>query len=631
MSNDPSASASTRPGWVGGAATLAAVAGVLVAAVLFIPGLKSFVLASEEDSETAGLLDATLITADVKRATFESVLNAQGNLESQSNATLTSQVEGSTTIISIVPEGSWVEEGQIVCELDSSELVEQVKQQEINVTQANAKLAQAKEELLIQERQNESDIAAAELAFKLAELDLEKYDKGEYPASQKEMAGIVALADEEYLRSQDRFQYTKDMVAKGFKTPSDLEADRIAVKGKRLELDKAREDLKVLTEYTRKRQIAELEANAVEFKRELERTSLRAKSAYAQAKAEVDSANLTLEVEEEKLERYRKQLAACVLKAPQAGEVVYASEQSSRGRSEGAAIEEGASVRQRQAIINLPDVSKMKVNCKIHESQIGMVRVGLPAAIRVDAYPDQVFRGEISTVSSVPMSGSWPNYDLREYALEVKLTDREEVVRQLRPGLTAQVSIIADRRDNVLQVPVQAVVKAGPETLAFRVGSDRKPVRQLIKIGGTNTAAVEVLEGLKEGDQVVLNPRTHFASEIAEVERAARGEGEGEEEVQGNTRTAPEGDAGSQSQTAPGEKSSRTAPDSGRPAGQGGGFDISAMFKRMDKDGNGSLSKAEVPSQMAARFDTMDADSDGEISKAEMSKAAANFSRGGGS
>ena len=650
MSTSETPSPDSPPGggsaWAGRLLTLLLLAAIGGGVWYFGPGLTSLFASTAKQGDPS-VVNSKLVTAPVKVGLFESVLNVQGNLDSQSNATLTSQVEGTTTIISIVPEGTWVEEGQIVVELDSSELTENVKQQEIDVTQAKAKLAQAREELEIQETQNASDIAAAKLAWELAVLDLEKYEEGEYPASQKELAGIVAIADEDYLRATDEYTYTQKMVGKGFKTPTDLEAARIAVKGKRLELEKAREDLKVLTEYTRKREIAELEANAAEYKREWDRTELKAKSAYAQAKAEVDSADLTLQVEEEKLERTRRQLEACIIKAPQPGEVVYATESSSRGRSEGAAIEEGASVRQRQAIINLPDVTKMKVDCKIHESLIGQVRVGLPATIRIDAYPDRVFNGRVSTVSSVPMSGSWPNYDLREYALEIGLTDDPEVIRELRPGLTAQVSIIADRRDGVLQVPVQAVVKAGRETLAFAMGDRNVPDMRLLKVGGTNATAAEIIDGLVEGERVVLNPRSHFAAEIASVERSQKTPGEDKPESDSPEETGASRTPGDQGQSDGGDAASgRGGERGGRPSDgdqQGGesrggdaadgqqrrGGDPEAAFKRFDTNGDGSLTKDEAPSFLSDRFDEMDADSDGSVTAAEFAKAVQSMRRAG--
>ena len=71
-----------------------------------------------------------LVTETAQRGPFLVSLSVQGYLDSQRNATLSSQVEGTTTIIRIVPEGSWVTQGEVVCELDSSLLREQAKQQE---------------------------------------------------------------------------------------------------------------------------------------------------------------------------------------------------------------------------------------------------------------------------------------------------------------------------------------------------------------------------------------------------------------------------------------------------------------------------------------------------------------------
>lgn len=489
-------------------------------------------LSGTENVDAGGkekLLVGDLLPATVERKPFEVVLNVQGHLDSRSNATLTCQVEGSTTIISIIPEGTWVEAGDIVCELDSSKLTEDLKQQQIDVTQAEAKLSQASESLEIQQTQNESDIAAAELNATLAALDREKYEDGEYPAKQRELAGEVAIQLEEYRRAEENYEFTKRLVRKGYETPSDLESKRIAVKREELELQKAQEDLKVLTEYTKKRDMAELEANMKEYTLELARVKLKAKSAETQAKAEVDSAKLTLEVEREKLDRYRQQLAACTLRAPQAGEVVYANLSSSRRGSDGAAIEEGAQVRERQAIINLPDVTQMKVSSRVHESLISKFKTGLHAEIRVDAYPNEIFNGEVAQISSVPMTGSWPNYDLREYQTEINLVDDVDKVRKLRPGLTTQVEIFVDQREDVLQVPQQAVVKAGKKTITFVVDKNGVVTMRVITLGMTNSTSAEVLDGLKEGERVVLNPRNKFSERIAEVARIDRDQSDAED------------------------------------------------------------------------------------------------------
>ena len=118
-------------------------------------------------------------------------------------------------------------------------------------------------------------------------------------------------------------------------------------------------------------------------------------------------------------------------------------------------IEEGANVRERQRIIKLPDLNHMKVDARIHESKISRVEPGLEVEIQVDALPNVTYHGVLESVSSVPVPGSWPNTDLKEYEAEIRITDEVEKVRELRPGMTAALEIIVqERAEDVLQVPV---------------------------------------------------------------------------------------------------------------------------------------------------------------------------------
>lgn len=506
-----------------------------------------------------------------------------------------------------------VEEGDILVELDSSVFEEKEKQQEISMTQAKAAWEQAIEQLEIQRKQNDSDIAAAKLKVKLAALDLEKFEKGEYPQQLKQLEGNVALAQEELLRGQENYQFMKDQVKKGFKTQNDLETARIAVKKAELSLQGAEEELKVLTEYTYKRTMEELKENAEEYKRELARTELKAKAAETQYVADVEARKLTYEIEKEQWEKTKAQKEACVLIAPQAGEVVYANMGGGRRSSEPVNIEEGATVRERQAIINLPDVTQMKVDCRIHESLIGDIRKGLPCRIRIDAYPGEIYNGVVASVSSVPMAGSWPNTDLREYATEIHLNDEVEKVRKLRPGLTAQVEILIDNRSDILQVPVQSILTIGGKQFSFVINNGEAELRT-VKIGQSNQSHVEILDGIEEGERVVLNPRSRYPKKISDLE-ADLAKQEGEEVSDIEVPQAPAKDEQAKS----GQEKPAAAEGGGGP---GGGFDPAQFFTRLDKDGDGAISKDEAPDRLKENFDKMDQDSDGKITKEEFSAAA---------
>jgi HlyD family secretion protein len=596
------------------------------------------------------------ITDKVKRGPLEVSITERGSLDSAANVSLISKVEGSTTIIRIVEEGTTAKEGEVLVELDSSKWRDSETQQRIVVEQAEAALKQKLEALEIQKTQNDSDIAAAELKSELAILDLEQYKEGDYKKDLDGAEGQKTLAEEELKRAEESYQFSKENAKKGYVSQSALEAARISKVQKQFARDVAYKTVEVLTTYINKRQIREKKANAEEFVRELSRVKRKASAAMAQAEANLSAAKLTAEVEKSKLEKLRVQIAACTMRAPQDGEVVYANSSSDRrgGGSDAATIAEGAQVRERQNIINLPDFTRMQVNAKVHESRIGFVREGLRCVVRTEANHGEDFNGIIQSVSSVPLSGNWPNRDLKEYATVVRLTDPVEKVRKLKPGLSAEVIIKVDYIPNCLYVPVQAVVTIGSKQYAFPIVNGELKTQE-VKVGTTNDINLEIKSGLKEGDDVVMNPRTVASVEIGKLEDLVKIEEEKFKAEEARTRKAdvlpsPAGPTGGPraggpnagGQVAGGPEGRGRGPGGpGQGAGPGGapgagapggtGFDPVAMFTKNDQDGDGKLTGTEISDRLRDRLADIDTDGDQSISKDEfMASMAKRRAAGGG-
>ncbi len=563
--------------------------------------------------------------------------------------------EAGTGILKILDEGTRVKQGDLLVELDSSKLNNDLTAQEITLEQASATLKTAEKNLEIQETQNESDIAAASLKIALADLDLKKYKEGDYVQEKDTIDGEIKLAQEEVTRAEDKYTFTKRLAKKGYAKQSEVEADRVALQKANIGLQVAEKKMEVLQEYTKERQEAELEANAKEFKRELERVELKAKANLAKFEADLKAAQKKYEVEKSTFEKIKEQIKLCTITAKRDGMVVYVNQKSGgfRGGSE-PLIYEGAKVKERQPIINLPDVTKMRVNARIHESKISMVRVGLPATIHLDAQAGETFRGEVEMVSAVSTSGNWPNVNLKEYITFIKLTDDVEKVSRLKPGMTAEIEILIDRLASVLQAPVQSFVERGGRHFAW-VLVNNKLTRREVKVGKSNEQMMEIVEGLSEGDRVAQTPRTVLPKEISQLEtdvpatvesattglkspdaappaggpggpgggrgrggRGGRGRG-GEEGSPGDG-----GGAGSPPMAGGGEGGGRR--------GGGGGFDPAQRFAALDKNSDGKVTEDEADDRMKARFAQMDTNGDKAIDKDEFMKAMEAFrnSRGGG-
>jgi HlyD family secretion protein len=238
-----------------------------------------------------------------------------------------------------------------------------------------------------------------------------------------------------------------------------------------------------------------------------------------------------------------------------------------------------------------------------------------------------VFNGIITEVSSVPIPGRWPNMDLKEYEAEIKLTDGLDVIQKLRPGLTAQVEILVDSRENILQVPMTAVLALADKQVAF-VLTNKGEERRDLEVGLSNQGHVEIKEGVKVGELVILNARSQFPDKIAAIETELK-EAKAKRDATEKVPTIPVRPAPSTAPSAgaPGGATAGGPPGGGR--GPGGGGDRGAIFAGMDKNSDGKLAGDEISEQMQSRVADLDNDKDGAISKEEF-MSAPRGNRGGG-
>ena len=137
--------------------------------------LESFWRGKRDLSNVNGELTYKVTTGDLRISFTE-----RGNIKASKSVQIFSEVEGMSTIVNVVPEGTFVKEGDVLVELDSSELTYQVNQQQITVDNAEAGLLQAQEQVAIQKSLNESSIQQAELDLMLATIDLCKYEGRKY-------------------------------------------------------------------------------------------------------------------------------------------------------------------------------------------------------------------------------------------------------------------------------------------------------------------------------------------------------------------------------------------------------------------------------------------------------------------
>ncbi|MCX7015213.1 MAG: efflux RND transporter periplasmic adaptor subunit, partial [Candidatus Sumerlaeota bacterium] len=151
-------------------------------------------------------------------------------------------------------------------------------------------------------------------------------------------------------------------------------------------------------------------------------------------------------------------------------------------------------------LLTLSDLSKIFVVASIDESDIGVVQVGQPSAITVDAFPDERFAGEVVRIATQGVIVS----NVVTFEVKIEVTSPNKGL--LKPQMTANVEVIAQDKDDALYVPAEAVYrKRGQRFVALAGAGDTPAEERPVKVGIDNGIEVEILDGLSEGEKVVLD------------------------------------------------------------------------------------------------------------------------------
>lgn len=420
-------------------------------------------------AKTVATQDDNIILHTVARDDFLMAVTERGEVESAKATEVRSEVKstnsGGLSILRVVSEGTHVEEGDFLVQLDASAFEEERITQQISVNTAEA---------LMIESQN---------LYETALIAKEEYEKGTFVQEQQTLESEMFVAEENFNRAKEYYAYSKKLAAKGYVNQLQLEADKFAVEKTVKEQQAAKTKLRVLEEFTKRKMIRQLQTDI--------------KVHHARWEGGKNSYELALS----KLREIEDRIAKCTITAPKEGTVVYAHKNDRRGQDD-FIVEEGAMIRERQAIITFPDADSMRVKVLINEAFISFVKPGLQATVTPVGL-DRVLQGEVESVNQYAEPSGWRKANVKEYKAHVKITEN---VPELRSGMTAAVMIRCKYVPDALQVPVQSVYAHGDRYYCFVYKNGDFEARPVV-CGSTNDSFFVVEEGLAEAERVSMNPR----------------------------------------------------------------------------------------------------------------------------
>lgn len=395
----------------------------------------------------------------IKRGKLTVSVTEQGTLESSNNTEIKCKVRGFSTVTYVVPTGTVVEEGQELVRLDTKVIEEQH-----SLTKTNTFIAQA-------------TLAQTEANVEKARIAIDAYEQGRFRSQLEALEKELAAHKRNLRTARKMYERSKSLFRQGYVTDLEVEGNGFTVTQAELELKVKENEIKVLKDFTRSMQLE----------------SLRGNKTASESKLAADQAGLAMEIK--RRDRAAQELEDCVIRAEQSGLVIYPSAASWKSTPD---ITEGATVRKDQVLLLMPDLSQMQVKLGIHESVIDRVKPGLKAVVTL---PDRTLEASVSEVASVTRPAGWWTGNVVKYDTVIELPSEEG----LKPGMSAEVEVILAVHPEVLLIPVAAVVETDEGVFCW-VRDAREPKKRLIELGDSNDVFIEVLAGLNEGEEVILNP-----------------------------------------------------------------------------------------------------------------------------
>jgi HlyD family secretion protein len=495
---------------------------ILGGAVLVVLGLAAYYFWGKQAGTTQYL------TARVERGNLRNTVTATGTLQAVTTVQVGSQASG--TISALYADfNSIVKKGQVVAQLDPAVSKAQVDQARANLQQANASLQLARA-AVTNSRAGVSDAQARGLAAKSTAQNSQQGVSG----AQANLAVLKAQQDDamSYLKQQE------SLLKSGVVAQRDYDVALTAYRTAEARYNQAATQLNqaVLSEQSASGAgVAQSQAQVEQSQAQVQQSQ----ASVLQAQAQVKQAEAALRLAE-------VNLAHTTITSPIDGIVV------SRAVDVGQTVAASLSAPTLYTIAN--DLTQMQVIANIDQADIGLVEQAKSVKFSVDAFPGKDYDGKIRQMRLNPQNVQ----NVVTYNVVIDVSNPEQ---KLKPGMTANLTITIDERNNVLKVPNSALrfapqdataqkpapttpgtgnsnsqgrrkqqtdnangansaaspqsgearltpptspVLAGQTRLVWVLGADGKPQSRRIKVGLTDGAATEVVEGnLQEGEMVI--------------------------------------------------------------------------------------------------------------------------------
>jgi HlyD family secretion protein len=448
-------------------------------------------------------------TAKVEKGTVKAGVSLKGVVAAERTAEVSIKPEAWAVPLMVkkaVPHGTRVKQGEPLVYLELDKIDQAIKDLKADRALAELAIKQAEEELPVLQKSVPLDIAAAERARQIADEDLKKFNDVDRPLLEETARRNVKSAQHyleyarEELRQLEKMYRSKDLTE---------ETEEIILKRQRHQVDQADFNLKSATIRTDQTLKIDLPRKAVAVREDAIKTAVALEKARHTLPLSLNQKRLTLsklryenEKTAERLQKLEKDREAMTIRSPADGVVYYGRSQNGQWPTAAQAamkLQPGGAVMPDEVFMTVVTTRPVFVYAMVEEKDLHWLRPGQTGKAVPTGFPDAKFAVRLTEVSAVPQ----PSGGFLARAAVTGGADADV----LQPGMACAVKITAYQKKDALKVPATAVFTDDGEDddhyvyLAAREGS---PQKRSVKVGKTVGDRTEILEGLREGDEILL-------------------------------------------------------------------------------------------------------------------------------
>lgn len=447
-------------------------------------------------------------TIKPRRGNLVLALTEKGRVEAKKTTMVFAPVQGE--IVWLTEEGARVKAGDTVARFANEEIEDQYEDAKAAFEEASRKLARARREAKIKQRESELAIEESQSKFALAKWELDDLLSESNERLIRSYETAVEIAIQRMRGAKLQVESVGVLAGQDIAGREQLREAGVAHKRARIQYERAKKLLDSARSGPNKRRVEVAERRVLWAERSLKYLELRAVEQKKITERNTDSLKASRDSCRDKMQTLKEQINLFNVPSPADGYVVFVDVYKG-GSGEMSKIRVGESRWRTAELFEIADLSTLMVRVPVSEMDVSKVQVGQHADIRLLAYPEKRYQGSVEHISPFaedkntklgPLAVRRRGYaGVRVSDLRISILDADDNVRL---GYATEVSIHVGEVADQMIVPHTAVRDDDGRTFCHVVSNGRSERRE-VRLGQSNETEVAVLEGLKEDEEIMEN------------------------------------------------------------------------------------------------------------------------------